>query len=101
MSDQEYREQSYNSEIIWEGRLIRLSYTPRQWKVIDHLEIRADDGEPLPITKSGYRSHHFGPMEPVLTMSEVEEMLTAWLDKEAQTKRWKNYVEQSRQLSLF
>ena len=101
MNDQKSTELNYKSEIIWEGRLIRLSYTPRQWKVIDHLEIRADDGEPLPITETGYRSHHFGPMEPALTMSEVEEMLIDWLDKEARTKCWKNYVEQSRQLSLF
>ena len=28
MNGQEYREQSYNSEIIWEGRSIRLSYKP-------------------------------------------------------------------------
>ena len=101
MSGQANGKFSYQSEIIWEGRLIRLSYTPRQWKVIDHLEIRSDDGEPLPITNSGYRSHHFGPMEPSLTMNEVKEMLIDWLNREAQSPAWKSYIEQSRQLSLF
>ena len=87
--------------IMWEGREIRLSYTPRQWDVIDHVEIRAEDGAPLPFTGTGYRSHFFGPVDPSLTMDEIEAMVRDWLDTEAAKPEWQNYLLNSRQLSLF
>jgi len=67
----------------WESRDIRLSYTARRWAQIDHVEIRAEDGMPLPITGTGYKSHFFGPVEPALTIDEVQAMITAWLDIDA------------------
>ena len=85
----------------WEGRTIRLSYHPRYLKMIDHLEIRSGDGDPLPITETGYKSHFFGPVEPVMSNDEVIEMIVRWLDKEAASPSWQTYLLQSKQLSLF
>jgi len=85
----------------WEGRTIRLSYTPRRWTVIDHIEIVAEDRDPLPITKTGYKSHFFGPVEPALDIEEVTAFVVDWLNEDAQTQAWQDYLEQSKQLSLF
>ena len=87
--------------IIWEGRSIRLSYTPRYCDAIDHVEITAEDRQPLPVTETGYRSHFFGPVTPALTIDDVEHMVVAWLDGEAKGKSWQDYVCRARQLSLF
>jgi len=87
--------------IEWEGRSIRLSYQPRYCEVIDHIEIFAENREPLPITETGYRSHFFGPVVPELTIEEVTEFVINWLNEEAKSRAWQDYVRQSRQLSLF
>lgn len=89
------------SIILWEGREIRLFYTPREWKVIDHVEICSLDDKPLPLSKTGFRSHYFGPIEPIMTMKEVEELIVKWLDKAAQSQEWQNYLTESKQLSLL
>lgn len=88
-------------EIEWEGRAIRLSYFARRWGVFDHVEIRAVDETPLPVTSTGYRSYFFGPVEPEMTVKEVCEMVIRWLDFEAKSPEWLAYLEQSKQLSLF
>ncbi|MBI1290191.1 hypothetical protein GC173_02960 [bacterium] len=85
---------------VWEGRSIRLSYEPRWSASIDHVEIEALDEQPLPITGTGYRSHFFSPVEP-MTIEEVTAMVVAWLDEEAKSKAWRDFIEQFRQLSLF
>ena len=86
---------------VWEGRDIRLSYTPRKWQITDHIEIRSVDKQPLPITETGYRSYFFGPVEPAMTPTEVQDFVIEWLDKEAKSRHWIDHVNQSRQLSLF
>jgi len=92
---------STNITFEWEGRSIRLSYHPRYLDIIDHLEIRSVEGEPLPITETGYKSHFFGPVEPVMSIDEVIEMVRRWLYKEAASAQWQTYLQQSTQLSLF
>lgn len=87
--------------IQWEGRDIRLSYTPRWAKQIDHVELHALDGAALPVTETGYRSHFFGPVDPILTMDEVETMMRDWLDSEAVTPAWQEHLNATQQLSLF
>ena len=87
--------------IQWEGRDIRLSYTPRWATQIDHVEFHALDGKPLPVTDTGYRSHFFGPVDPILTMDEVEGMMRDWLDSEAAKPAWQEHVSAAQQLSLF
>lgn len=85
----------------WEGRAIRLSYHPRYLSMIDHIEIRSVDGDALPITETGYKSHFFGPFEPQMSNDEVIEMVMRWLDKEAASPAWQSYILSSQQLSLF
>lgn len=87
--------------IIWEGREIRLSYSPRWASCIDHVEVQSLDNLPLPITETGYRSHFFGPFEPVLTLEEATNMMIEWLDKEATRKPWQKHLLATQQLSLF
>lgn len=95
------KRETIESSLVWEGRLIRLFYTPRHYGVIDHVAIRSEDGEPLPITETGYKSHYFGPVEPILAINEVSDMVIEWLNKDAQSKAWKSHVEESRQGRLF
>jgi hypothetical protein len=88
-------------ETIWEGREIRLSYFPRRWCTIDQVEIQAADGKPLPITETGFRSYFFRPLEPALGSDDVAQMITSWLDQEAASPAWQDYLRQSAQLWLF
>lgn len=85
----------------WEGRAIRLSYHPRKWDVIDHLEIESETREPLPITETGYLSQFFGPMEPALTIDEVIETVRDHLDTAARDPDWIKVEAERRQRDLF
>ena len=89
------------SNITWEGREIRLSYTPRWCAQIDHVEVQTIDRTPLPITETGYKSHFFGPVDPIMSIHEIERMVIAWLDSEAAKQPWQDYLLTSQQLSLF
>lgn len=93
--------ETIDAEILWEGRTPRLSYTPRRWNMIDHVEIRASDGRPLPITKTGYRSHFFGPVEPILDIDEVGEMVRGLLVHASRDFEWCKAEDERKQLSLF
>ncbi len=84
----------------WDGCLVRLFYCPDYFEVVAHLEICSDDGSPLPITETGYRSHFFVGDEPP-SVKEVISFVEEWLVKEANTKKWLEYCETSKQMSLF
>lgn len=95
---------SETHKFTWEGIEIELTYVPEEYGgAIAHLEVRSISPEraPLPITETGYRSHY----HPVGTVEAGEgtlvEQVTAWLDEEAKSKAWKNYLVESRQLCLF
>lgn len=92
---------SVTATLIWEGRTIRLSYHPRRWDVIDHIELEAEDRAPLPITETGYLSQFFGPMEPPLTLEEVVETVRNQLATSARDPDWLAAEQYRRQLSLF
>ena len=101
MTDTGREERLFETNILWEGRRLRLSYRPRRWGFFDHAEISAEDGQPLPITETGYRSHFFGPVEPELSLGEVEQMFRQWLDEEAAKPGWQSHLRSAAQLSLF
>lgn len=89
--------------IIWQGIEITLKYTPHYSEHCDsllHIEIRASNKEPLPISETGYRSHFFYS-EKIYTLPEVEEMVKCWLDGEAKNKEWQNLQRKRQQLTLF
>ncbi len=87
--------------ILWEGRTIRLFYDRLKWGIIDHLELRVEGNEALPITETGYRSHFFGPVRPSLTPDEVIAFVRAWLDEAALDPAWQESQATRKQLSLF
>jgi hypothetical protein len=87
--------------IAWRGRSIRLRYQPRWMNSVDHLEIESEDGLPLPVTETGYRSRFFAPVDPPYTVDDLAELVTGWLDEEADTKAWRAAEEKRRQYSLF
>jgi hypothetical protein len=87
----------------WQGIEIKAIYTPRKWGVIAHLEIRsiAPEGEALPITSTGYRSH-FHPISTVEAHGgDVVAQLTVWMDEEAKKPEWQAQMARSRQGELF
>ena len=87
-----------------QGIEIELTYKPEDFGgYIAHLEVLSINPEraPLPITETGYLSH-FHPVGTVeANDGTLVEQVTAWLDDEAKSKKWKEYVEDSRQLCLF
>jgi len=87
--------------IEWEGRTIRLSYYPRRWDVIDHIELESENRTPLPVTETGYKSHFFAPVTPPYTADELISHTRNWLDEAARDPDWLAAEERRRQLSLF
>ena len=89
--------------ICWSGIEIEVSYCP-QWSTavhnLAHLEIKTIDGSALPITETGYRSH-FLDIETIEAEGGAVAYALKWLDQEAKNKKWKDYLTQQNQLSLF
>ena len=83
----------------WHGHAVAITFT-RNWLKTGyhHIEIRCAD--PLPVTETGYRSHFIqnGELEQ---FDGPEDFVHQWLDEAAQSKSWKQHVEDSRQLKLF
>lgn len=82
---------------------IEVLYFPLKFGVISHFEVRALNprGAPLPITKTGYRSHFFHPESVDFSECGVVAFITDWLDTEAEKPDWKECVEVTRQYALF
>lgn len=88
----------------WEGIEIEARYAPLKWNVIVHLEIETIQPErtPLPITETGYLSHHHQPNSiEEANGGDVVAFVKDWLNEKAQSKEWQDYLENSKQLSLF
>lgn len=90
-------------EIIWNNITISIIYI-RKWcgAEIDHIEVRSISPEkaPLPITETGYKSH-FHHETALDEYNDAKAYVTAWLDHEAKSQKWKAYVESQQQLLLF
>jgi hypothetical protein len=99
----------YQKHLVdWEGVALSISYcpdgSPAFKSVMDgplaHLEISSLDGQPLPISETGYKSHF-------ISAQQIEEeggpvaCAQAWLDPDRQAPEWKAARAQRRQLSLF
>lgn len=87
------------SEIVWAGITIEVKFT-RNWMsgIVHHLELRSD--EPVSVTETGYKSH-FIPYDEDLRLCDIIAFVVSWLDKAADTKNWRDYVEAQRQGDLF
>ncbi len=92
-------------KMTWQGIEIEARYDPQYCEsIVAHLEIQSVNPERarLPMTETGYRSHFhgIGTIERDYA-GDVIACVEDWLEKEAQSKDWKTYVEASRQGSLF
>lgn len=87
----------------WQDIEIEATYAPLKWGVIGHLEVRsvAPEGAPLPITKTGYRSHFHPPGTVETNGGDIVAQVIAWLDEEAAQSKWQRYMEDGRQGELF
>lgn len=90
--------------IEWQGIEIEALYTPVKWSAIAHLELKSINPPraPLPMTETGYRSH-FNPIGTIEAEfdGDVVACVTQWLNEEAQSKEWKEYIRESKQGDLF
>lgn len=92
-------------KIIWQGIEIEARYEPQKFGgVIAHLELVSisPPRARLPMTETGYRSHfhRVGTIEKSYG-GDVVACVVDWLDKEAKSKHWQDYIENARQFSLF
>lgn len=92
----------------WEGFALSISYCA-DWSPsfkgiygspLAHLEIRSIDGQPLPITETGYRSH-FTNADSIEAEGGPVAFVRAWLDHDAQLPQWKAAKAKRQQLCLF
>jgi len=67
---------------------------------LTHTNIIRDDGLPLPITETGYRSH-FTDIKNLENYDGILDYVKQWLDYESQTKSWKAKEADMNQLKLF
>ena len=86
--------------IKWQNLPIRVTYRPQYSEGITHVEIYSGDKVPLPITQTGYKSHFFLSDTPP-SINEIVEWVLDWLNKDAQSKEWQDYLIQSKQMDLF
>ena len=92
-------------KIHWQEIDIEATYKPKEFGgAIAHLELKSINPPraPLPMTETGYRSH----LHPVGTIEQdyggdVVACVTEWLIEEAKSKKWKKYIEDSKQFVLF
>lgn len=98
------------SEIIdWRDLKIEIQYEEDLYSCgilaedpISHLQLRCIKPEksPLPMSRTGYRSHHV-PTREIKAHGGAISFAIAWLDYEAESQQWKDMYENSRQMDLF
>ncbi len=80
--------------VTWRGIDLAITHTPNKWDMIDHIEIRSADRQPLPITQTGYKSVWLCP-EDVAEYESAPAFVLEWLELSARDTGWTG------QLSLF
>lgn len=93
--------QTTTHSLTWNGRGLTITHEP-DWLpgFRDHLEIRSDDGDPLPITETGYRSH-FLPSAELAHAGGPVAFVRAWLDRAATSPSRQRAEEARKQFALF
>lgn len=81
--------------ITWRGIEIEITFTPKLFGLVDHIELCSRQRVPLPVTETGYRSSHL-PIGNVEAAGGAAAYAVAWLDYEAEECGWTGA-----QLSLF
>ena len=76
--------------IEWRGiRLVIRHQVDYLWAGQSHIEINVVHPKrtAIPITETGYRSHFIGTL-PLINAGGAVTFVTAWLDREAKSKKW-------------
>ena len=97
-----------NLQIIWNTIAIDVIYDNDWSKAhreimgfsMAQLEIKSADKVQLPITETGYRFHFIAATE-IEEYGGAERYVWDWLEEKSKSKAWKDYVNRSKQLSLF
>jgi hypothetical protein len=101
-------ERKTSHQITWSGITIRITYDP-EWMgergtdfCIALLELEAIEPAQakLPVTETGYRSHFPHPAEIELAGGPGA-FVTGWLEAQAGSAQWQNYLKESRLGNLF
>ncbi|MEA3043132.1 MAG: hypothetical protein QOH47_970 [Sphingomonadales bacterium] len=89
-------------KLVWRGVLIAIQYAPEGCGFSARLELRvtAPEGVPIPVTESGYRSHHVYPFQ-VKSVGGPVAYVRKWLDQEARSLAYRRALDRWRQLDLF
>lgn len=89
-----------NLSLVWRGININITYKPKYFDAIAHLQIQSENKERLPMTETGYRSH-FTQAADIEAYNSPVKYVKAWLDESAKSKAWKAYETNRQQLKLF
>lgn len=88
-------------QIVWSGIAVQITHHKSRWhKDFDHIEILSEDRRALPVTETGYLSHHVAAAS-VEEYGGAESYVRTFLDHEAAKPGWKEREAASRQMSLF
>ena len=94
---------THTYRIVWRGITLQIRHQPLYFDYgADHIEIHVKKPKDaiIPITETGYRSHFIDEEELKQAGGPVA-FVTAWLDREGNTKKWIKRELASRQLELF
>ena len=88
-------------QITWQEINIEIKFESEYFRGMAHIEVRsiAPHHAPLPISRTGYRSH-FMPMHQPEEF-DVVGWVVEELDRAAKSKAWRDHLERSRQGELF
>ena len=98
-----------NQIINWQGYKIEVTCDASSYDLrcnkgpyMIHIELRTLEPErsPLPVTKTGYRSH-FAHAEIVTEYDTIIAFVQAWLDHAAKNNSWKQVERAAQQLCLL
>lgn len=100
MSRAKHRAVTYRLE--WRGIVCRVKHSIAYFSYTDMIEVRVASpvGAILPITETGYRAE-FRTSEEIAAAGGVVALVTAMIETEATTQRWRKAEIAHAQLELF
>lgn len=100
----------HNLSLEWKGITIDIEHND-EWSnlpdlnhYVHHIVIKRRDEGQLPMSETGYRSHFMmgeNKTDAIEPYKDAISLVKAWLEEAGQTKRWKAYLEDQKQLTLF
>lgn len=99
---------SQTFDLEWDGIPITIEYDPDHSKTyrdtngyaLTRLAIRAANGEPFPLSKTGYHAAYL-PAPSFDLYDSPAEYVRDWIDFESDSPEWQRFDEDRRQYKLF